>query len=187
MSLVRTIAPVVEPVSVQEVQRQARAGDSPEERSSLLGYIASARSYAENYTGRSLITQTWQMTADSAFPEVIYLRRPPVQSIASIVYVDGAGVEQTLAASAYQADFSIEPAVVQSSHGQSWPATRMQLCAVKVTYAAGYGDTALSVPPDIRQAISLLVTSFFDERGATSADWDGFHRLLEPYRVLEVV
>lgn len=128
----------------------------------LTQIIASVRQTVEERIGRALITQTREKVLD-AFPECIYLERPPVASVTSVKYIDIDGVEQTLSASLYQVDTESEPARVKPAYGQTWPATRAQDNAVRVRYVCGYGASA-SVPQPIRSYMLLRIKHAYDQR-----------------------
>ncbi len=140
------IAPAVEPVTLAEAKLHLRV-DHSDEDALISSLISAARRYAETFTGRQIITATWELTLD-AFPWIIEPPHPLLQSITSIVYVDVDGVSQTLDASIYQVDITSTPGRVKPAFGEVWPGTRSQFNAVTVTYVAGYGTvqaTAVTV------------------------------------------
>ena len=148
------------------------------------GLIRRATKLVEHRVERQLITATWKLTLDQFPPDCdewrrpydwtygqrtaeIELRRPPVQSITSVVYIDSDGAEQTLAASEYQLDAVSSPARLAPAYGKSWPATRSVYNAVTVTFKAGYGDNSdNSIPHTARQAILMLVGYWYENREA---------------------
>lgn len=183
MALLRTVGPALEPVSIHDLKAQARI-DTDAETGLIYDYILTARQYAEEETQRSFLTQTWQETLDSGFPDgVIELHRGPVQSITSITYVDSDGATQTLSSSVYQTDLNADPPVITLAHGQSWPATRSQRANVTITYVTGYGDDVVDIPAPIRQAIQMLAAALYQRREATTVEWQAFFDLLRPYKV----
>jgi len=127
--------------------------------------ITAAREYAEGYTKRSIGTQTCVYTLDS-FPSVIDLPRCPVQSVTSVEYIDEDGATQSVAS--FQTDLNGSvTAKVKPAYDASWPDTRAVLGAVTVTYQAGYGaagDSPDTVPLSIKQALLILVGSFYENR-----------------------
>src|SRR3954471_23227089 len=103
MGLKQTVAPAIEPVTLQEAKDFARV-DGLEDDGLIASLIVTARQLAELATRRALITQTWVLKAD-AFPRArgnggwrfarrnapddsIRLPLPPLQSVTSIRYVD---------------------------------------------------------------------------------------------------
>lgn len=97
--------------------------------------------------------QTWVQRLDW-FPCEIELRRPPVQSVTSVEYVDTAGSTQTLASSRYQLDASSAPGRLRPAYGDSWPTIRLIPNAVTITFVAGY-LTAAAVPAIAKRLILL--------------------------------
>lgn len=187
-ALTRTIAPVAEPVQLADIQAQARV-ETYDEIGLINRYMRAAREWVENYTERSLITQTWRQTLDRAFPDTIRLFRGPVQAISDFTYVDQDGIEQTLDAAVYDTDLNSDPALIMLAENQVWPQVRDQLGAITVTYTAGYGDTADDVPEQLRLAIMQLGTFWYDNRASVivgdrmSPTPFGVTELLDQYRI----
>lgn len=154
--------PTAEPVTVDEVIRNARALDDAETRMLLKTRILpAARRYVERETHRALINQTWVQYHD-AFPDVFYLEWSPVSSVTSIQYIDTAGSTQTLSSSNYQTDLVSKPARICEARNVTWPSTDDQsMNAVIVTYVAGFGAAAASVPIGYRHAIEILAGHWY--------------------------
>lgn len=141
--------------------------------------IAAAIEAVERYCGRALLNQTWRLSIDSFpfctvgslptnhFLEIV-LPRPPLVSISSIQYDDENGDEQTLDTEQYRVTTDREPARIAPAFGATWPTTRCQREAVRITFVAGYGATAASVPEPLRHAVLLIVGAWFNDRAATS-------------------
>lgn len=129
----------------------------------ILRWIAQAREMAENAIGGVLITQTLDYHLD-AFPcGAIEVPKGPLQSVMAITYVDENGATQTLDPSAYQVDAEDERGRIAPAYGQTWPATRAQLAAVKVRYVAGFG-AAEDVPEQIKGWMKLQIGAFDEVR-----------------------
>lgn len=99
-------------------------------------------------------TATYKLELDE-FPDVIELRRPPVNSVTSITYLDTDGVEQTLASSVYrvlQTDVYNRPGLVVLDYNQNWPNTRGVEREITVTFQCGYASG--SVPLDAQMLIA---------------------------------
>lgn len=190
-SLVQTVAPAVEPVSLVEAKAHLRV-TSTDEDTLITSLITAARIHAENETRRQLITSTFALRLDG-FPESdedpILLWRPPIQSVSSVKYTDEDGVLQTWAAASYQVDIYEEPGRILPAYEESYPSTQDILNAVVVTYLNGYG-LAVAVPQDIKQAMFLLLGELFERREDAIAGAPitrvplGVERLLAPYRVV---
>ena len=162
-ALTVTTEPTIEPVTLEEAKTQCRVTDDAED-SLIEGYITSARQVAERYTNRAFINTTYAYRRDS-FPVEFHLPRAPLSSVTTIQYVDTAGDTQTLSSSVYNVDIYQEPGRISEAYGQQWPSARGINNAVIVTYVAGYGATAATVPQGIKDAIMILVNHFYGNRG----------------------
>ena len=131
----------------------------------LGGLIASAREMAEDFLQRALVTQTWRYALD-AFPAcgIINLPRPNLLSVTHIRYTDQDGDEQTLDTDTYSADIYSLPGRIVREYQQVWPITHNIPSAVRVTYTAGYGATAASVPAGIRHGLLLAIGDLYANR-----------------------
>ena len=190
MGLNQTTAPANEPLELTDARTHLREPDAAE-NDYITGLIIVARRTVEAVTRRQIINATWQLTLEE-FPAEIILDRPPLSSIASITYVDADGDTQTLASSGYQSDTTAFKGRVKPAYGESWPTTRSDTYnAVTVTYVAGYGATAASVPEDIIHAIKLLLGHLYENREATIVEGVakdlplGFMALLADFMVEE--
>lgn len=161
-------APVVDPITLAEAKAQCRV-DLDDEDDLITGYIAAARRWCEKIDRRAYLTQTWQLWLD-AWPagNEITLRKPPLQSVSSIVYYDDADTATTLAASNYYVDTVSEPGRVVLRSTASWPSTTLRDAnGVCVTFVAGWAAAA-DVPQPIRQALRLIVGHWYENREAAS-------------------
>lgn len=167
MALTLVTGPALDPVSLAEAKAQCKV-DVADEDALIVGYVLAARQYVETYTRRALVTQTWDQTVDALGAEIV-LKKPPIQSITSVKYLDSAGVEQTLATDQYRlvrrdtGEFAVIPA-----YGVTWPATQEVEGAVTVRFVAGYGALPGAIPEEIRQAIQLMVGHWHANRAAVS-------------------
>jgi hypothetical protein len=89
-------------------------------------------------------------------------------SVTSIVYLDGSGAEQTLSTDTYvvttPAGGACRAGQIDLAYGQFWPDTLPQVDAVRITFRAGYGATASTVPGPIIRAIRLAMGTFYEQR-----------------------
>lgn len=160
----------------------------------LTALIVSARQHCENDTRRAFVTQTWKLTLDG-FPDsgIIRLPRPNLLSVTGITYVDDNGVEQTLAASQYTVITDTLPGEIHEAYDVDWPTTRAVPDAVRITYTAGYGATAASVPGPIKSAMLLAIGHWYANResvitGTISTELPmAVDSLLGPYRYIEAI
>lgn len=160
-------APTDEPVTVTDVKAAISFPLADTTRDAFFtSAIAVARRYAEAYTRRAFMTQTWALYLDE-FPcgagygrgASIVIPLPPLQSVTSVKYYDTSGVQQTLATDKYAVDASSEPGSIQPAYGLIWPMTRDMPNAVEIIFVAGYGDETDDVPEEVKLWISARVGS----------------------------
>lgn len=171
--------PVIEPVSLVELKAHCRV-DISDDDLLLSSLIAAARQHCEDLCRRQFINATWRLSLD-VFPTDprciggwprprpegtdILLPRPRLSSVTSIVYIDGAGVSQTLSPSGYIVSGDEEPGRIALAPGSIWPETQAdRINSVVVTYVAGYGPAAAAVPQALKQAILMLAAHWYENR-----------------------
>lgn len=191
-------APQSEPITTAEAKTHARVDHSNED-ALIDSLIMAARMRVEEYLQRALLDTTFTMTLDDFGPNIawwprsflasdIRLPRSPVQSVDEIRYIDDSGVQQTLSASKYRVDTTSLVARVTPAYAETWPTTRPITNAVEIDFTAGYGASASDVPAPIRQAIKVLVSTWYDHRQSLSEASVSVvpiqaEYLLGPYRV----
>ena len=167
MRFQQTVAPTIEPVTETELISHSQLGELPDDQLlAARSMIVAARQWVENRLHRQLITATWIAHLDT-FESVIQIRNKlPIKTISSITYYDSQDTLQTLSSSLYQTDLISEncPPRIEPVSGQSWPSTYDRMNAVRITFTAGYGATAESVPLGIRHAILMLACTWFENR-----------------------
>jgi len=162
---VRTAAPLVSPVSLEDVRSHLRI-DHTDEDPVLALYIDAATQYLDGpqgILGKSIVTQSWRQDY-AGFASPLLLPIQPVQSVTEITYYDAANVSAVLAPSVYTLVPNAYggPQIVLAA-GQSWPSSYVRDDAVSVTFVAGYGDPLL-VPAPVRQAMLLLIGDWYARR-----------------------
>lgn len=185
----RTTDATTEPVSTADAKLFLRITDETTD-AEVEALVKAARMRVENECEIALINQTWTLKMDG-FPDLIELPRPPLSSVTSITYVDGDGTTQTLSSSVYTVDTTSRPGRVYLAYGQSWPTTRSVRHAVTVTYVAGYGSAASSVPAPLVHAVKILAAHYHENREAVvvgqtpMAVPESAMALIQAYRVPE--
>lgn len=164
-TLRRTVEPTVEPLSDAEALRHLRLTEASDLEDAQ-GSLAVARARVEDWTERALLLQTWTLKLDSFWSGDLELPRPPLSSVTSIVYATDSGTAtSTVATTVYEVDASSEPGRVRLKPGQVWPTDIYDRAnAVTITFVAGFGSTAASVPEPIRQAVRFLLGHYDQNR-----------------------
>jgi len=191
MGLTLIQAPNEEPITVEEAKASPSLRITTAANDTDIGtLIATARDTAETITRRAFVTQTWELVLDGFPSGGIVVPLPPLQSVASIKYIDDNGDQQTLNPLLYAVDTDSEPGLVVPAYGETWPSTRDEVNAVRVRFVAGYGSKD-NVPEAIKTWIKMRVGTLFVNSTtivtgtiveALKRDYvDG---LLDPYRVI---
>ena len=145
------------PITVADMKTALRI-DGTERDAEITWALHGAAAIASHEGGKQIMRQTYELTLD-AFPDAIELTRVPVASITSVTYADSAGVQTVLSSALYALDDADDNgwAYVVPAYGESWPATRAEINAVKVRYVAGYAATSTDVSPvDVGRINSLM-------------------------------
>lgn len=156
MGLIRITPPVEEPVTLAELKDHLKI-DHTAEDAKLSALIVAAREYVETATGRAILTQTWETRLEGFPAGPIILRRPPVQAIVSVVYLDRDRAEVVMDPAAYLLD-EIEGSVHPNAY--PWPATADRFDAVRVRYTCGWPYPE-DVPGTIRHVVKLLAAHWY--------------------------
>lgn len=121
-------------------------------------YIAGARDYVEQYCGTRLVTQTLSFKCDK-FGDFAALPLAPVQSVASIEYVDSDGSNRALDADVYELRADGYDVSIALKYGRSWPIQQVG-SRVSITLVVGY-SVAFELPPAVKSALILRVQREF--------------------------
>jgi uncharacterized phiE125 gp8 family phage protein len=172
VSWARTVAPTQEPLSLDEAKTHAKITQD-EDDAAVYRFIKSARETCEDYMGRGLLTQTWQLSL-SEFADVIYLpMAAPLQSVSTVQYYDVNGALQTLSSSYYVVETSTRPGRIVLAAGQAWPGIQWSRLAARVviTYVVGW-TAPTSVPERIKQGLRMYVAYLDCDREGLEPDRD---------------
>lgn len=177
-----TTEPTQEPVTLQEVKEYLRIEDSTDERL-LRPFIETARRFAEEHMGRTLMSTTYTMFVDAYdemadplwegvktgpylnyYKNYINLARPPVASVTSVSTFDDEDNETTFTSTKYYVDNAREPARIVLRQGETFPTALRVANAIKVVYVAGY-TSQYAIPEPIRMGILQHIAYMYEHRG----------------------
>ena len=189
MSIKRLTQPVTEPVTTADVKAQIGIPTADTAQDAVIERrITEARTWAEMFMGRTVMSSNWQIKLD-AFPPEIQLLYPPVSAIVSLSYTDTNQVEQTLNGADYTLDTGSDyEAWILPAYGKDWPSALDTANAVTVVYTAGYAS-ADAVPGPIKEAIMLTVGHWMNYQPGIEAGQTitriphAVEHLLMPYKV----
>lgn len=176
---------VPEPISLQEAKDHLRVVYDDEDEY-ITGLIVAARQMAEGKLNRTIT----QRSVEVAFPDWtnLVLRKPPVISVDSVVYVDENGDEQVFE------DFALRNrghvARIALPYGFDAPTLEPQDEAVIVRYTAGY--PVGEVPGPIIAWMKLQIGTMYQQRegvavgvSVSSVPEEVTQWMLHPYMVYE--
>jgi uncharacterized phiE125 gp8 family phage protein len=165
MSATLLTGPLGEPLSLTDAKAFLRV-EHDDDDSVIAALISSARNHVEALTRCGLITQTWRVVLDR-WPEPgrIKPRLGPLQSLAAArIYND------TNAATDIDADLFVVDAAagVIAAPGWSLPVPGRAVAGIELDIVIGFGSAASDVPQVLLQAIRMLVSHWYENRGLVS-------------------
>lgn len=164
MNPLRLTAPAAEPFDLAAAKAHLKLDYSDAATDALIqGLITVARTTAEDRLQATLIETTWRWTYPCLAPRMP-LPMGPAIAVSEVRYTDLAGAAQVLPGS----DWRLVDGILLPAFGKRWPSHFVEPGAVRITYTAGYGNTAASVPPPVVQWIKLALTDLYIHRGRSS-------------------
>jgi len=152
--LMRTVAPVSEPLTLSEAKLYLRV-DHADEDVQINDLIVAARMTAEHWLKRSLLTQTWKLAYDDYVTDEVYLPMGPVSSVDNVTLVDRDGDSELLDGDLYYLNAAKDALIFDDC---------LSSFRTEISYITGYGD-ASTVPKPIKQAMLSHIASMYDGRG----------------------
>jgi len=183
--------PVKEPVTLVEAKDNAIIEHANDD-TLITRLIKTARGLAEKHTGRVFITQVWQqfmnnfpvnsqhgilgdwwdgvrqgpITALQTTSNFIEILKPPLITVDKFNVYGVDDVATLVANTTYFVDDVREPGRLVLNFAEIWPTLVLRPAnAVEIEFTAGYGIDETKVPEDIKQAILIAVTHFYEHRG----------------------
>ncbi|GER08225.1 hypothetical protein GCM10007972_17500 [Iodidimonas muriae] len=179
--------PPVEPLELAEIKAHLRI-DHMDEDSLLQSYLQAARRTVEDFLGRALIMQRWQLVRDQ-WPEngPVCLPKPPLLSVEAVRLIHRAGETQILDPLLYRVESRAEPGFLVATSVGGFPKAGQRHGGIEIDFSAGYGPAAQDIPAPIRHAILLVVASLYQQRGGTGHILaQSVRSLLGPYRMVRL-
>ncbi len=169
--------PTIEPVTLADVKAHLRDRHRRRRPTPAGGYRRGAHPI-EVATRRALIRQTWRLYLDGwpegrAVPDPRFAGDP----IAAVTFYDIAGVARQWGPENWR------PTMPRRRPGWSPRAERTPALydnGVEIDIVAGYGVSSIDVPAPLRQAVMVLVASWYERRGMVGAR---FRRRAGPARL----
>lgn len=194
MILTEVSAPAAEAMPVRAFGEHLRIGtgfaDDGSQDTILELYLRSAMAAVEARIGKALLTRAfvssvsvWQSEASQPLPLA------PVRAIESIVLVGPDEARVEVGADAWSLLRDAQRPRVVGRFGRHLPRIARGGTA-EIRFVAGFGESWDEVPADLRQAVFLLATHFYENRGEGALSGTmipvGVLALIEAYRSLRL-
>lgn len=165
------------PVSLGEMRDFLKISQNDED--ALLASLLRAGGEAcENYLGRKLLSQQWQITLNGWHDEIVTLPLSPILSLDKIeVWAETQFV--TMAAADYLLDRSSYQARILPGEGIIWSEPSRDIDGIRITLTAGFGVGQNDIPHDLRLGIMNWVAGRYDGDDAAIR---AAEKLWQPYR-----
>jgi uncharacterized phiE125 gp8 family phage protein len=154
-----------------------------DETETLERFIKAATATIERQTQSALIMQTWRW---STVTWCAPLPLTPVAAIEAVEVVDGQG--EAVPWTGWFLAHAGQPRI-GTRKGQIRPSIALGGYAA-VTFTAGYGTGWTDIPPDLRQAVTLLAAQYYEHREAATDTLAalpfGVASLIAPYRPIRL-
>ncbi|MCF8473080.1 MAG: head-tail connector protein [Emcibacter sp.] len=174
-------APAQLPVLLSEVRDFLKISHEDED-ALLVSYIRAAMNCCENFIGRKLIAQQWQLTLNDWEEGVIEIPLSPILSVDKIEYWSS-DIFQEISAINYSLDNMSYGAKIIPISGFLWPDPERDVSGIRITISAGFGDHQNAIPHDIRLGILHWIAGAYD--GGRLAENQAYllaERLWQSYR-----
>ena len=182
-SYVRTLESSSGPMTLGEVKSHLKVTHTSED-ALITSLILVVRAQCEQFTGRSILNQTWQLFLDrwsvssnnlwwdgirdaplsvlAGEGDVLKLHYPPLLSVTHIKTYDDADVSTTFDAANYFVDLPGNRIVLRS--GISPPLGTRTANAIEVEFKSGYSQSS-AVPQPLEQGMLVLLAHLWENRG----------------------
>lgn len=178
--------PVEEPLSLAEAKAYLKLDDAVED-GLVATLVAAARIHVEGTTSRAMISQSWRLVLD-AWPLDGEVRLPlgPLIAVTAVTAYDAEGEPHEIDPGQLAIAAGRNLLLVPANLSGMPPLRERQ--GLEVDFTAGYGEAAVDVPADLRQAMLALVGYWYANRdavivaGSGSVVPAGFDRLVANYR-----
>lgn len=177
--------PALEPLTLADAKLHLRV-DHADEDDFIQQTVSAARQYVEAVTGERMLTQAWrQYVSDWPADRLLRLEVYPVQSVIATTAFDRDGVPHQIALEDVELSRGVKPQKLRFSASID-PALAAN--GLEIDLSVGQGDLPVDVAPALRQAVAMLVTHWYEFRGAIAPSQQpvslpaGLDALLRPFK-----
>lgn len=188
MPLLLTSPPTQEPISLTDAKSFLRVETSADDVL-ISALVTTSRLQIEAALDLALIHQTWSLLLD-VWPQTPHITMPfaPVAHLVAVNTYDRDGDATPIPLASFELDNASSSPRLLRRNGFATTTPMRALNAIEISFVAGYGATADSVPEPIRQALRLLVAHWYEHRDPGEVDVPAANvpasvsSLLAPYR-----
>ena len=168
MTPILMTGPALELVTLAECNAWMRV-DASADDDLISALITSARLIVEAATRTFMISQNWRITYD-AWPagQMLAIPLAPLRSLDVLRTFDAAGAPAPVLASTYVLDNA--PMAARLKFRTAPEAPGQLIAGIEMQVTVGYGTSGSDVPRPLRQAILMLATRWYDNRGDAAKD-----------------
>lgn len=149
------------PVSLALLKEHLRI-DHDDEDTPLEGYLNTAATFIEQWSGVSLLERTYKTFLD-AWPTEVFLPMGPMVSVTHVKTYDDADAATTWSASEYYVD-TVKGRILPRAN-TAFPLPERVANGIEIQWVAGHA-TADETPENLRQAILLTAGHYYRNREA---------------------
>jgi uncharacterized phiE125 gp8 family phage protein len=165
MPRILTTPPIAEPLSLAETKSHLRITHSDDD-TYISTLIISARRTIEAQYGMCLLQQSWSVfrdnwPCDGIFSPALF----PVMSIVDLKLYGDDDVAATIDSAHYYLDSASRPARIALRRGRVFPPPGRRSNGIELKLITGFGASAAAVPQQIKQALLMIITDWFTNRG----------------------
>jgi uncharacterized phiE125 gp8 family phage protein len=184
MPQILTTPPAVEALSLAEVKAHLRITHSDDD-TYISTLIISARRTIEAQFGICLLQQSWSVfrdcwPCDGIFSTPLF----PVMSVVDLKVYGDDDVAATIDPAHYYLDAASCPARIALRRGRAFPPPGRRTNGIELKLLTGFGTTTAAVPQQVKQALLIIISDWFANRGDLGAGTLPLSalELLSPYK-----
>ena len=182
MQLIQTVAPLTEPLTLEEVKEFLRVLDTDSDVL-ISALIVAVREYVENITNRQLEVATFELLNANLFST---LPKGSLKEVLKVEYLNSSLDYVEFDATKY---YAYSDNGICKIYYEEYPMLQDHKQAVKVTFTCGYDV----VPEAIKAYMKVKISTLFENReqfviGASISEFGSsfIENLLSPYRIRNI-
>lgn len=167
MSLRLVTPATAEIVSLAEAKAHLRVLHSDDD-TYITGLAGAAQDWItgeNNWLGRSVVEQGWELTIESFPSGKICLPKPPLVQVTGVFYTPSSGGAEVEITDFRELDVGVsEGGYILPAKNADWPETDGEPGSVRITFTAGYS----TVPKSVKHAALLMIGHWYENREAAT-------------------